>query len=79
MKNDQVIQEDEYVHFLSVGHWYGLEILDALPRHEGLYTVTLENSSGSVTSTCKVEMKLPREDPKFFHTTEETLERVFHK
>ena len=79
MKTDQVIQEDEHMHFLSVGHWFGLEILDALPRHEGVYTVTLENTSGSVTCSCRVEMKLPREEPQFFHTKEESLERVFHR
>ena len=79
MKNDQVLQEDEHLHFLSMDHWYGLEVLDALPRDEGVYKVTLENSSGSLTSSCKIEMKLPREEPKYFHTKEEELEGIFHR
>lgn len=79
MKNDQTLQEDDHLHFLSLRDWCGLEILDALPRDEGIYTVKLENSAGSVTSSCRIEMKLPKEDLKFFHTKEEELEGFFHK
>ena len=78
-RNDVLLQENDQMQFLSLGDWYGLEVFEALPRHEGLYTIRLENSSGFVTSSCRVEMKLPKEEPKFFRTEEDILEGFFHK
>ena len=73
MKGYDTLQEDDRLHFLSVGNWYGLEVLDAQPRDEGIYTVKLDNSAGLIQSSCRVEMKLPKEEPKFFQTKEEAL------
>ena len=77
VKDNQILQEDDRLNFLSVGDWYGLEVLEALPRDEGTYTIKLDNSAGFVLSSCRVDMKLPKEDPKFFHTQEEPLKGFF--
>lgn len=58
---------------LSVGDWYGLEVLSASPREIGTYTVKVTNESGTVESSCSVEMSLPVCNDKEFSISQETL------
>lgn len=43
---------------LSVGNWFGLEVLNPEPRDAGSYTFKAVNSSGRVASTCEVDIDL---------------------
>lgn len=69
----ELFDETRY-NFLSVGDWYGLEILSAKPRDAGTYAVKLDNDAGVVECSCKVEMQLPISRETSFQTDLENVE-----
>jgi len=57
-RNGNLIEAGRRHNILSVGNWFGLEVLNPDPRDAGTYTMKADNASGRVASTCEVEIDL---------------------